>query len=452
MHREYNPEPTCASTHDLRPTAGSNSSSCATICRCPRSGEHDDVRVRIRAAALNHLDLFVVGGLPGVTIVPPWSSAADACGIDRRGRRRRARRRASATTCVINPGHQRPHVRVLPRRRAAALPALRAARRASAGHARRVHRRARRRTCGAIPPDRPPESAAAFTLATLTAWRMLVTRARVQPGEHVLIWGIGGGVALAALQIAKQIGARVWVDVRQRREARAAPRRWAPTRRSTIDDVDVAREIRARTGKRGVDVVVDNVGKATWAQSLARARPARAAGDVRRARRVRWSRPTCAGCSGISGRMLGSTMGNDAEFDAIVGELRAGRLLPPVDSVYPLADGRAAFERLRERGAVRQDRRADRHERRTRRGTSRRRSARCGRRARAASRRHVRATGGDDRAAIGGGSFGLGYARKREWLICPTCRRSVIFDREATGREQLNSSVRTVGIDSPITL
>jgi NADPH:quinone reductase-like Zn-dependent oxidoreductase len=102
--------------------------------------------------------------------------------------------------------------------------------------------------------------------------------------------------------------------------------------------------VRERTGKRGVDVVLDNVGQATWGQSLV------ALG--RRGRLV-----TCGATSGPvvetdvrrlfwnQWSILGSTMGNDAEFDAVVGELRAGRLLPVVDSVFPLEQGRAAFER-----------------------------------------------------------------------------------------------------------
>jgi NADPH:quinone reductase-like Zn-dependent oxidoreductase len=111
--------------------------------------------------------------------------------------------------------------------------------------------------------------------------------------------------------------------------------------------VDVGREIRARTGKRGVDVVLDSVGQATWSQSLG------ALG--RRGRLV-----TCGGTSGPmvttdvrklfwnQWSILGSTMGNDAEFAAIVEHFNAGRLRPPVDRVYPLKEGRAAFERLAE--------------------------------------------------------------------------------------------------------
>lgn len=109
---------------------------------------------------------------------------------------------------------------------------------------------------------------------------------------------------------------------------------------------DVGRMVRERTGKRGVDVVVDSVGERTWAQSL---------GALARGGRL----VTCGGTSGHALGMdvrklfwnqwsiLGSTMGNDAEFEAIVAELAAGRLRPPVDSVHALEDGRAAFERLR---------------------------------------------------------------------------------------------------------
>jgi NADPH:quinone reductase-like Zn-dependent oxidoreductase len=107
----------------------------------------------------------------------------------------------------------------------------------------------------------------------------------------------------------------------------------------------VAREVRAATGKRGADVVIDSVGQATWKQSLAalgkRGRLVTCGAtsgpivetDVRR---VFWNQYT----------IMGSTMGNDDEFDAIAAEFRAGRLVPPVDSVFALEEGRRAFERL----------------------------------------------------------------------------------------------------------
>src|SRR5215216_167767 len=118
-----------------------------------------------------------------------------------------------------------------------------------------------------IPTSVSAEQGAAFTLATLTAWRMMVSRARVRPGEDVLIWGIGGGVALAALQICKQIGARVWaISGSNDKLARAAA--LGADELLNRNEVDVGRVIRDRTQRRGVNVVIDNVGQATWSQSL----------------------------------------------------------------------------------------------------------------------------------------------------------------------------------------
>jgi NADPH:quinone reductase-like Zn-dependent oxidoreductase len=308
----------------------------------PRVERPTDVRIRVRAAALNHLDLFVVEGLPGVTIVPPWPLGADACGVvDQIGDD--VSGVAVGDYVVINPGISDRTCEYCARGEQPLCVKFGILGEHHPGTI-AEHIVVPAANVRAIPSTIPPETAAAFTLATLTAWRMIVTRARVRPGENVLIWGIGGGVALAALQICKQIGARTWVvsgsdDKLQRARALGAD--------ETLNrnSVDVGRTVRERTGKRGVDVVVDNVGTATWKQSL------QALG--RQGRVV-----TCGGTSGPlletdvrrlfwnQWSILGSTMGNDVEFDAIVNELRAGRLLPPVDSVFSLEDGRAAFERL----------------------------------------------------------------------------------------------------------
>lgn len=300
-----------------------------------------DVRIRVRAAALNHLDLFVVGGLPGVTIAPPWIVAADACGVvDVVG--------TDVTSIfpgdfvVLNPGIsdrtcaycQSGEQSLCLRYKILGehLPGT------AAEYVVVPEPNVRR-----VPPTIDAPVAAAFPLATMTAWRMVQTRARVRAGEKVLIWGIGGGVALAALQICKQIGAEVWVTSTNDAKLERAKQLGADHTLNTRDDV--AADIRKATAKSGVDVVIDNVGRATWSQSL------QALG--RRGRLV-----TCGATSGPmvetdvrrlfwnQWTILGSTMGNDAEFDAIVGELRAGQLRPPIDSVWRLEQGRAAFERL----------------------------------------------------------------------------------------------------------
>ena len=301
-----------------------------------------DVRLRVRAVALNHLDLFVLRGLPGLTLVPPWVVGADACGVvDAVG--------ADVTNvepgdlAVINPGisdrtceycRADEHslcVRYkilgehLPGTAAAyiVVPAT---------------------NVRAIPSSIDPAVAAAFPLATLTAWRMVRTRARVREGERVLIWGIGGGVAIAALQICKQIGAEVWVTSSSDAKLERAKTLGADHVLNTSRD-DVPGEIRKATAKAGMNVVIDNVGQATWTRSL------QALG--KRGRLV-----TCGATSGPvvetdvrrlfwnQWDIMGSTMGNDDEFDAIVRELRSDRLLPPVDGVYPVAKAREAYARL----------------------------------------------------------------------------------------------------------
>ena len=308
----------------------------------PELRADSDVRIRMRAAALNHLDLFLLKGLPGVIITPPWILGADGMGI--------VESVGSAVTSVvvgdavvINPGLSDrtceyclageqplcPRFGILGEHFPGTMAEFVVVPAANVL---------------SIPDGADTAEAAAFTLATLTAYRMLVTRAQLRAGERVLVWGIGGGVAAACLQLAKQIGAHVTVTSGSDAKLARATSLGAD---DTINhrNVDVGREMRARTGKKGVDVVVDSVGEATWSQSLG------ALG--RRGRLV-----TCGGTSGPmvttdvrklfwnQWSILGSTMGNDAEFAAVVEHYRAGRLRPPVDSVFPLDRGREAFARL----------------------------------------------------------------------------------------------------------
>ena len=300
------------------------------------------VRLRLRAAALNHLNLWTIRGLPGAVITPKWVLGSDGTGVieevsdDVTGVR-------PGDRVVINPGlscrqcaycraGEHPlcvKFRVLGEQvpgtftEEVVLPAA---------------------NVRAIPSSVSDADAGAFGLAQLTAWRMLVSRAKVQAGDEVLIWGIGGGMAQAALLIAKARGARVWVTSGSDEKLQRA-RALGADELINHAGIDVGREVRERTGKRGVSVVVDSVGTATWEQSL---------GALGRAGRL----VTCGGTSGHVLQMdvrrlfwnqwtiMGSTMGSDAEFDAVVAELVAGRLSVPVDSVYPLERGRDALAHL----------------------------------------------------------------------------------------------------------
>jgi NADPH:quinone reductase-like Zn-dependent oxidoreductase len=302
-----------------------------------------EIRVKVSAAALNHLDLFVLAGLPGAKVKAPWIMGADATGtVDAIGQPSGSAL-CVGDTVVINPGISDgtcEYCRAGEQSLCVKFGIL--GEHAPGTLAEYVVVPAR--NARSIPKSLSVESATAFTLTTITAWRMLHTRAKVAAGDNVLIQGIGGGVAISALQIAKQAGATVWVTSGSDEKLEKA-RDLGADHLLNYRNVEVGKEVRARTNKRGVDIVIDSVGQATWKQSLA------ALG--KRGRLV-----TCGATSGpvveTDARRLfwnqwdimGSTMGNEREFDAIVAELRAGRLLPPVDSVFPLERGPEAFARL----------------------------------------------------------------------------------------------------------
>jgi NADPH:quinone reductase-like Zn-dependent oxidoreductase len=305
-------------------------------------------RVRVRTGALNHLDLFVLHGMPKFELRAPWIMGSDGAGvIDALGSDVPAKYGLrEGDRVIINGGIATVDDEYVQRGNDPLSPGFKVLGEHLPGtFAEFVCVPAR--NVRVIPQSIPDDVAGAYTLSVLTAWRMCVTRAQVRAGDDVLIWGIGGGVALASLAICKSKGARVWVTSYS--EAKLARAR-ALGADETLNHgaVDVGREIRARTGKRGVTVVVDSVGKATWQQSLfALGRGGRLVTcggtsgpmvetDVRRLYWNQWS-------------LLGSTMGSEAEFDAVAEELRSGRLSCVVDSAYPLAQARDAFARL-ERG------------------------------------------------------------------------------------------------------
>jgi NADPH:quinone reductase-like Zn-dependent oxidoreductase len=307
----------------------------------PGAGE---VRVAIRAAALNHLDLFVAEGLPGERHFPHVVGADGAGVIESVGRG--VTGVGIGDRVLINPGisdYSCEFCRAGEHSLCVNYQLLGEHRAGTAAELVTVPERN-----VALVPVLAPEltwaEAAGFSLVTLTAWRMVVTRARLQAGEMALLWGIGGGVSLAAMRIAKLLGAKTVVTSSSDAKLQEARRLGADVTLNHRTQ-NVALEVRALTNRRGVDVVVENVGEATWDQSLR---------CLRRGGRL----VTCGATTGPNVSLdlrrvfwhhwtiMGSTMGNAAEYAEIVRRLGQGQLRPVVDRVYPLADARAAYERL----------------------------------------------------------------------------------------------------------
>jgi len=308
----------------------------------PQAGQ---VRVAIRAAALNHLDLFVAAGLPGGAQRFPHIVGADGAGV--------VETVGSGVTSV-QPGDR---VLINPGISDYTCEFCRAGEHSLCVNYRLLGEQLPGTMAELVTvpvenvvrgPNLSPAltwaEASAFSLVTLTAWRMVVTRAQLKTGETALIWGIGGGVSLTALRIAKLVGARVIVTSSDDAKLAAAQQLGADVTLNHRTQ-KVATEVRALTNKRGVDVVVENVGAATWEDSLR---------SLRRGGRL----VTCGATSGPQASLdlrrlfwhhwsiLGSTMGNAAEYAEVVRRLGTGELRPIVDRVYPMVEVRQAYERL----------------------------------------------------------------------------------------------------------
>jgi len=302
----------------------------------------NEVLVRVKACALNHLDLWVRQGLPNVSIPLPHIPGSDVSGeIAQIG--------ADVTTVrigqkvVLAPG-------VTCGKCAACL----------SGQDNRCRQftnlgymidggcaefvRAPEVNCLPYPENLSFEEAASIPLVFQTAWHMLVGRAEVQPGEDVLILGAGSGVGSAAIQIAKFFGARVIATAGSDEKLQKAKQLGADHlinhKTQKIRD-----EVRRITSKRGVDVVVEHVGTATWEDSLS---SLAASGRL----------VTCGATTGYDAKLdlrflfsrqlslLGSYMGTKSELHTVMKLVASGSLKPVVDRVFPLAEAAAAHAYL----------------------------------------------------------------------------------------------------------
>jgi len=295
----------------------------------PGAGE---VLLEVRAAALNHLDLFVRRGMPGVKVPFPRILGADAAGVVA-GLGEGAAGVAVGDRVLINPGVSCGECEFCAGGEGSLCLVYRLfGEHCDGTYAQRLAVPAR--NCFPIPAGLSFEEAAALPLVSLTAWRMLVTRAQVKAGEEVLIVGAGAGVGTAAIQIAKACGARVIATAGSAAKLEKARALGADVGiNHATDAFDQA--IRELTGKRGVDVVVDYVGKETWQKSLR---------SLRRGGRL----VTCGATTGFDPvedlrhvfyrqiSILGSTMGSGREFRDMLRCVEQGKLRPVVDRVLPL--------------------------------------------------------------------------------------------------------------------
>jgi NADPH:quinone reductase-like Zn-dependent oxidoreductase len=277
----------------------------------------DDVLIQLRAASLNRLDLWVRRGLPSVP--KPRILGADGAGIDDSGQR-----------VVINPGLEHgDRITVIGEH-------------TDGTHAELIA--VQRSNVYPIPEAVSFEEAAAFPLVFETVYRMLVTRAGLQAGEWVLVWGAGSGIGSAALVTARALGARVIATSSSDAKLELARGLGAEAVVNHAEG-DVVAAVKEATGGPGADVVVEHVGEATWQTSL---QAARAHGRI----------AVCGATSGPNPKaslhriwwkqltILGSTMGTKADFEGAYELVASGRARPVIDSVFPLAEARAAHERM----------------------------------------------------------------------------------------------------------
>jgi NADPH:quinone reductase-like Zn-dependent oxidoreductase len=281
------------------------------------------VLIELRAASLNHLDVWIRKGLPSVP--KPRILGADGAGVVVSGDGF-----APGDRVVINPGHDLGNGRVSV-----------VGEHSDGTHAELIAVPASQ--VYPLPDAIDFEAAAAFPLVFETAYRMLATKAQLQEDEWVLVWGIGGGVSTATLAIAKALGGRVIVTS-------SSPDKLTRARELGADATfnheteDVVAGVKEVTGG-GAHVVIDHVGEATWKRSLD---AARSAGRVcvcgattgpnppANLHRIWWKQLT----------IFGSTMGSTQDFEAVYELVKSGHAVPVIDRVFSLSETAAAHERL----------------------------------------------------------------------------------------------------------
>jgi len=305
----------------------------------------DEVLVRVRACALNHLDLWVRRGLPGITIPLPRIPGSDIAGEVARVGEKISGVRAGERV-LLSPGISCGHCDYCLRGddnlcRQYTLFGYKV----DGGYAEYVASPAA--NVIPMPANLSFEKAAAIPLVFLTAWHMLITRAQLQPDETVLVLGAGSGVGSAAIQIAKMMGARVIATAGS--ELKLQKARELGADETFLHSIEHwSKEVKRMTDRRGVDVVVEHVGEATWQESVA-------------SLAVGGRLVTCGATTGYDGKIdlrylfsrhisiLGSYMGSKGELYPVLDLVARERVKPVIDTVIPLTKAREAHELLEKR-------------------------------------------------------------------------------------------------------
>ncbi len=302
----------------------------------------DEVLINVRAVALNRLDIFVREGLPGLKLSMPFVLGSDVAGVIARVGAEVEGWRVGQRV-AINPGWWDGTCEFCQRGEHSLCTNFKIfGEHLPGGYAEFTCVPAR--NVIAIPDDFSFEEAAAAPLAFQTAWRALITRGRLRAGEDVLILGAGSGVSSAAIQVAKHAGARVFATSHSD-EKLARARELGADETINYATQEWEKEAWRRTNKRGVDVVVDSVGEATWLKSI---RALRKGGRLitygatsgpnpqEEIRQIFWKQID----------IIGTTMSNRGEFIDVMKLVFRRELKPVVDIVLPLEKAREAHERL----------------------------------------------------------------------------------------------------------
>lgn len=304
----------------------------------------NDAIIKLKAASLNHIDIWIRRGLTGVEIALPHILGGDGAGVIAEAGDQVRNIKTGDAVCLYPPSGCGRCEFCINGREYMCVKLRVLGERENGTYA--EYARVPARNCFPIPPGLSFEQAAAFPLVYITVWRMLVTNAQLKPNEHVLILGIGGGVATAALQLAAHIGTHIIVTSSSDEKLEKAKTLGAE-HGVNYKNADFAKEVRRLTNKRGVDVVVDCVGGDGWIKSLASlAKGGRlvtcgataGANPPTDIRRIFWNNLT----------IFGSTLGDRADFLEVLNFMEASRTQPVVDQVFPLRDAAAAQKRLEE--------------------------------------------------------------------------------------------------------